>query len=145
MSRETKMLHISLEGGNTDERFLARRAIEFAVKELMPRKRNLSVDLNITDIEGDADGFHMYLDKGEHEIEIQQGLIEEDFVTAIFHEMVHVRQHERGQLKDKGVIKSWKGEDYIGIYDTVDTYMNLPWEEEAYRLQEEIYNKWIQT
>lgn len=139
------MLHISLEGGSGSERLLARRAVEFAVKELMPRKKNIFIELNITDLEGDVDGFHMFLDKGEHEIEIQQGLIEEDFVTAIFHEMVHVRQHERGQLKDKGIVKSWKGTEYISIYDTVDTYKKLPWEEEAYRLQEEMYNKWIQT
>jgi len=139
------MLHISLEGGSTQERFMARRAVEFAVRELMPRKKYLSVDLNITDLEGDVDGFHMFIDRGEHEIEIQQGLIEEDFVSAIFHEMVHVRQHERGELKDKGVIKSWKGEEHITVFSTTDEYMALPWEEEAYRLQEELYDKWIQT
>ena len=138
------MLHISLTGGKGSERLLARRAVEFAVKELMPRKQNLSIDITLTDLEGDVDGFHCFIDKNEHEIEIQQGLIEEDFVTAIFHEMVHVRQHERGLLKDYGIRKSWKGEEYLGIYDTKETYMNLPWEEEAYRLQEEMYEKWIQ-
>jgi len=138
------MLHISLEGGSGTERLLARKAVEFAVKELMPKKKFLSIDLSITDLEGDVDGFHMFLDKGEHEIEIQQGLIEEDFVTAIFHEMVHVKQHERGELKDRGIVKSWKGEEHITAFSTTDEYMALPWEEEAYRLQEEIYNKWIQ-
>lgn len=120
-------------------------AVNFAIKKLMPRKRNLTVEITITDIPGDADAYHCCIDKGEHEIEVQSGLIEEDFMTAVFHEMVHVRQHERGLLKDHGIRKAWKGEEYIGIYDTVDTYMNLPWEEEAYRLQEELYNKWIQT
>ena len=120
-------------------------AVNFAIKKLMPRKRNLNIEITITDIPDDADAYHCCIDKGEHEIEVQSGLIEEDFMTAIFHEMVHVRQHERGLLKDHGIRKAWKGEEYIGIYDTVDTYMNLPWEEEAYRLQEELYNKWIQT
>ena len=138
------MLHISLTGGTDEERFIARRAVEFAVEELMPRKKNLSIDLAFTDLEGDVDGFHMFVDKGEHEIEIQQGLIEEDFVTAIFHELVHVRQHERGQLKDKGIIKSWKGEEHVTVFSTTDEYMALPWEAEAYKLQEEMYTKWIQ-
>lgn len=120
-------------------------AVNFAIKKLMPRKRNLTVEITITDIPDDADAYHCCIDKGEHEIEVQSGLIEEDFMTAIFHEMVHVRQHERGLLKDHGIRKAWKGEEYIGIYDTTETYMNLPWEEEAYRLQEELYNKWIQT
>ena len=124
---------------------MAYDAVNFAIKKLMPRKRNLQIEVSIVDIPGDADAFHCSIDKGEHEIEVQKGLIEEDFMTAVFHEMVHVRQHERGLLKDHGVRKSWKGEEYIGIYDTTETYMNLPWEKEAYKLQEELYEKWIQT
>ena len=124
---------------------MAYQAVNFALKQLMPRKKNIDIEITITDIPGDADAYHCCIDKGEHELEIQTGLIEEDFMTAVFHEMVHVRQHERGLLKDHGVRKAWKGEEYVGIYDTTETYMNLPWEEEAYRLQEEIYTKWIQT
>jgi len=139
------MIVLSIEGGTNKEREMAYEAVNFALKTLMPRKRNIEIEVTITDIPGDADAYHCCIDKGEHELEIQTGLIEEDFMTAVFHEMVHVRQHERGLLKDNGIRKAWKGEEYIGIYDTVDTYMNLPWEEEAYRLQEEIYTKWIQT
>ena len=139
------MIVLEIQGGTNKEQRMAFDAVNFAIKKLMPRKRNLTVEITITDIPGDADAYHCCIDKGEHEIEVQSGLIEEDFMTAVFHEMVHVRQHERGLLKDHGIRKAWKGEEYIGIYDTVDTYMNLPWEEEAYRLQEELYNKWIQT
>jgi len=139
------MIALNIDGGTANERAAAFKAVNFALKYLMPRKKNLTVDINITDIPDDADAYHCCIDKGEHEIEVQTGLIEEDFITAIFHEMVHVRQHERGLLKDYGIRKAWKGEEYLGIYDTVDTYMNLPWEEEAYRLQEEMYKEWIQT
>lgn len=139
------MIVLSIDGGTSKERKMAYDAVNFALKYLMPRKRNIEIEVTITDIPGDADAYHCCIDKGEHELEIQTGLIEEDFMTAVFHEMVHVRQHERGLLKDHGVRKAWKGEEYIGIYDTVDTYMNLPWEEEAYRLQEEMYKEWIKT
>lgn len=139
------MIYISIEGGKQEEHALVHDAFHFAMKELMPRKKNLEIDFKLTDLEGDVDGFHCFLDKGQHDIELQQGLIEEDLVTAVFHEMVHVRQHERGLLKDHGIRKSWKGEEYIGIYDNVETYRKLPWEEEAYRLQEEMYHKWIKT
>ena len=139
------MIVLEIQGGTNKEQRMAFDAVNFAIKKLMPRKRNLTVEITITDIPDDADAYHCCIDKGEHEIEVQSGLIEEDFMTAIFHEMVHVRQHERGLLKDHGIRKAWKGEEYIGIYDTTETYMNLPWEEEAYRLQEELYNKWIQT
>lgn len=139
------MIVLSINGGTGKEQDMAYQAVNFALKTLMPRKRNIEIEVTITDIPGDADAYHCCIDKGEHELEIQTGLIEEDFMTAVFHEMVHVRQHERGLLKDHGVRKAWKGEEYVGIYDTTETYMNLPWEEEAYRLQEEIYTKWIQT
>ena len=139
------MIVLSINGGTGKEQDMAYQAVNFALETLMPRKRNIEIEVTITDIPGDADAYHCCIDKGEHELEIQTGLIEEDFMTAVFHEMVHVRQHERGLLKDHGVRKAWKGEEYVGIYDTTETYMNLPWEEEAYRLQEEIYTKWIQT
>ena len=139
------MIYLEIQGGTNKEQRMAYDAVNFAIKKLMPRKRNLQIEVSIADIPGDADAYHCCIDKGEHEIEVQKGLIEEDFMTAVFHEMVHVRQHERRDLKDHGVRKAWKGEEYIGIYDTTETYMNLPWEEEAYRLQEELYEKWIQT
>jgi hypothetical protein len=142
---ENTMINISIEGGTRREHNLVHDAFNFAMKYLMPRKQNLEVEFEVASIPDDADAYHMCVEKGRHEIEIQQGLGDADIVTAVFHEMVHVRQHERGQLKDYGIRKSWKGEEYLSIYDTVETYKNLPWEEEAYRLQEEMYSKWIQT
>ena len=139
------MIALSIEGGTRKEQRLAYDAVNFALNYLMPRKKNLSIDVNVVDIPDDAEAYHCCVEKNYHEIEIQQGLIEEDFVTAIFHEMVHVKQHERGELKDHGIRKAWKGEEHISIFSTTDEYMELPWEEEAYRLQEEMYTKWIQT
>ena len=139
------MIALSIEGGTRKEQRLAYDAVNFALNYLMPRKKNLSIDVNIVDIPDDAEAYHCCVEKNYHEIEIQQGLIEEDFITAIFHEMVHVKQHERGELKDHGIRKAWKGEEHISIFSTTDEYMELPWEEEAYRLQEEMYTKWIQT
>ena len=139
------MIALSIDGGTNKEQRMVHDAFNFALKYLMPRKKNLTVDISIVDIPDDAEAYHCCIDKGEHEIEIQKGLIEEDFISAIFHEMVHVRQHERGTLKDHGIRKSWKGEEHLGLYSTTDEYMALPWEEEAYRLQEEMYKKWIKT
>ena len=139
------MITFRSSGGSRKEMNMIHDAFWFAIKKLMPRKKNIHIDFTVADIPDDADGYHMCVEKGSHEIEIQKGLIEEDFITAIFHEMVHVRQHERGDLKDLGIRKKWKGEEYLHIFSTTDEYMALPWEEEAYRLQEELYGQWIQT
>ena len=137
------MIYCTVNGGNKKERDLIENAFYFAVSELMPKKQNLDVEIWLTDMpHDDADGYHLHVDKYEHNIELQTGLIEEDLVTALFHEMVHVRQHERGQMKDKGIIKVWDGDEYLSLYSTVDEYMRLPWEAEAYKLQEEMYEKW---
>ena len=140
------MIFCTVNGGSQEERQLIEEAFYFAVEELMPRKQKLDVEIWLTDMPyDDADGYHLHVDKYEHNIELQTGLIEEDLVTALFHEMVHVRQSERCQMKDKGLIKIWNGVEYLSLYSTVDEYMSLPWEAEAYKLQEEMYTKWNNT
>ena len=140
------MIFCTVNGGSQEERKLIEEAFYFAVEELMPRKQKLDVEIWLTDMPyDDADGYHLHVDKYEHNIELQTGLIEEDLVTALFHEMVHVRQSERCQMKDKGLIKMWNGVEYLSLYSTVDEYMSLPWEAEAYKLQEEMYTKWNST
>ena len=107
------MIALSIDGGTNKEQRMVHNAFNFALKYLMPRKKNLTVDISIVNIPDDAEAYHCCINKGEHEIEIQKGLIEEDFISAIFHEMVHVRQHERGILKDHGIRKSWKVEEHL--------------------------------
>jgi hypothetical protein len=137
------MVFCTVNGGTQKERLLTQEAFDFAIKTLMPRKRNLDVELWLKDMdEDDAEGYHCFVDKGEHNIELQKGLSEDDLITLVFHEMVHVKQHERNELKDHGIRKTWKGEEYITVFSTVDEYMSLPWEEEAYRLQEEMLIQW---
>jgi len=133
-----------VSGGTKKQRQIVSDAFDFAMRELMPRKKNLDVEISLRKFDEDADGWHLLIEKGEHEVDLKKDLSTDDLVTALFHEMVHVRQYERGQLKDNGIVKSWEGEEYIYVFSTVDEYMQFPWEEEAYRLQEELWNKWIQ-
>lgn len=138
------MIVHSVAGGTKTERNLVSDAFDFAVKYLMPRKQNLDIDITLKSLEEQTDGYHLFIEKGYHEIELQKGMSKDDLLTALFHEMVHVRQYERNHLKDDGIVKTWKGEEYIYIYNTVDQYKAFPWEEEAYRLQEDMVTKWIQ-
>jgi hypothetical protein len=101
-------------------------AFFYAVKELMPRKKNLDIILYISHLEEvDITGYHIKTDRYTHEIEIECRQNEEDFLTAFFHELVHVRQTERGITSDES-----------------QSYYNRPTEIEAYHLQEELYKKW---
>tara|TARA_B100001115_G_scaffold107817_1_gene79531 strand:+ start:82 stop:504 length:423 start_codon:yes stop_codon:yes gene_type:complete len=133
------MIEYSVEGGTRREREIVENAFCFALRELMPRKRNLEVNFTLRNMEENSDGWHLYLGNGEHEIDIQRGLTETELVTAVFHEMVHLRQYERNQLTDNGFTKGWGGEEYIFVWSTIEEYKAFPWEEEAYRLQETLF------
>ena len=69
-------------------------------------------------------------------IEVNKTMNISMIVRTVLHEMVHVRQFARGELdttiNPKGM--RWKS---ARITDDVD-YMDLPWEKEAYRLEEKL-------
>ena len=70
--------------------------------------------------------------------QIDKRLEGDDFITCVLHELVHVKQQFKGELKEmKGIEKMWKGEVYIGI-----DYLNLPWEKEAYHMQEVLLDEY---
>ena len=121
------MIHINVRGGLKTERQLAELAFWFALHELMPRKKNLDVEIHLINLEEGYTGFqYTGYDLGHYHIEIQKKQDRDDFLTAIFHEMVHVKQDERGE---------YQGEDHLSYYDK-------PSEVEAYKLQEKLLKKW---
>lgn len=129
---------IIVSGGRAKQRQKVTRAAEFAWNYLMPRVRNCFVDITLKKIK-DADGYCLEANDRIFEVEIDKRLKGDDLLTCVFHEMVHVKQGVRNELKDVNYFaKKWKGEEYVNIeYD-----VNHPWEEEAYRLQEEILKAW---
>ena len=58
-------------------------------------------------------------------------LMGDNLLTTVFHEMVHVKQ---------GVRKEWAFDEVV--YKTHEEYINLPWEVEAYELQEVMLEAW---
>lgn len=71
-------------------------------------------------------------------IEIQSGLNEKDYIITLLHEMQHILQHIRGDLRDKRGIRCWKGIDCSEL-----DYENSPWEIEAYQKEKELFNEYI--
>lgn len=65
------------------------------------------------------------IEKGYHEIELRRGMSEDNILTSLFHEMVHVRQSERGMYMDFSL-----------------PYLERPFEIEAYKLQESMFEKY---
>jgi hypothetical protein len=68
----------------------------------------------------------------EFEIEVSKDLSLRDFVTTICHEMVHVKQYARNEMTDTGM--RWKSKRV----PEKTKYYDLPWEKEAYRMQDKL-------
>lgn len=65
-------------------------------------------------------------------------------VECLAHEMVHVRQMATGQLIDLGdnwII--WEGKKYKCLSCDNPDSVNEPFEEEAYRLADDLYEDWL--
>ena len=126
---------VEISGGYKYQRKLCDSVINYTIKKLLPRLRTLEINVELTNILDDATGYCMIGDNNrEFYIEIDKKLNLKDMVLTICHEMVHVKQYVRNEL---------------GINDNHDgqNYFELPYEKEAYRLQEtllkqfkEVYN-----
>ena len=71
------------------------------------------------------------------EIEVDKKLNINELVTTICHEMVHVKQYARNEMTDECVQNgnaTWKGRKV----NPKTVYYKLPWEKEAYKLQDKL-------
>jgi len=71
-------------------------------------------------------------------IEIHNRLSKEDYIKTIFHEMQHLLQHIRGDLRDKRGIRCWKGIDCSDL-----EYSQQEWEIEANQRELDLYEEYL--
>jgi len=124
---------VEVTGGKKYQRDIAQKVVYAMIDTLMPRMRTLDIEVKIRKISGDAVGYCMQEDTNRmFTIDVQKDLSLRDFITTICHEMVHVKQYARNEMNCYG--RKWKTKvisDKVGYYD-------LPWEKEAYRLQDKL-------
>ena len=73
-------------------------------------------------------------------IEIHNQLSVEDYTKTLLHELYHILQHIRGDLRDKRGIRCWKGIDCSEL-----DYSEQKWEIEAKEAEEKLYQEYIKT
>lgn len=83
--------------------------------------------------EGDKDSCYVQIAKVEPNFGMRLSYMQ--MMKTLTHELVHVKQFMRGELTSVGEW-IWKGRAAEGY-----SYENQPWEKEAYKLQEEIFDK----
>ena len=140
------MISIEVTGGKKIERDLMYSLAHFCVKKLMPRKKNLLLDIdirrNLEYNEGLLGGVVDTDDTNTFEMDICHTMSLRKKLLTVAHEMVHVKQFTRKELvhTSKLAVKSWKGKDY---HDS--QYWDCPWEIEAYGRELGLFAMWVEA
>ena len=113
-----------VKGGTKTQRELTENVAMFAIKNLFPKIRKYFILIRLDKFN---DCFEY--DERDYVINIDKKQDRDDFITAIFHELVHVKQYLKNEM------------DNYTFRTTTDYYM-LPQEQEAYSLQEELLKQW---
>ena len=125
-------------GGTKKQRWLIEDITWWFCEKYFKRFKSFNIEIDLCKIPEKVQGWCMEIDKNCSHIQIDKRLEGDDFITCVLHELVHVKQQFKGELKEmKGIEKMWKGEVYIGI-----DYLNLPWEKEAYHMQEVLLDEY---
>ena len=123
-------MFIDFKNTNKKEQKIIEDALWFVKNELLPRHKLDEIEIEmVKDFDIDADCYDT--DDRSFHIRIKKGLNKEDLLTAIFHEFVHIKQHIRKEY------------DLFSIHDENGklAYMDRPYEVEAFKVQEELFEK----
>ena len=72
------------------------------------------------------------------EIELHNQMTPEHYTTVLLHELWHVYQHVMDALKDKHGKRHWRGIDH-----SQTDYENQPWEQQAFQMEEVLFNEYF--
>jgi len=72
------------------------------------------------------------------EIEMHNRMDVQNYTTILLHELWHVYQHVKGDLKDRGEKRYWRGIDH-----SYTDYSDQPWEQEAREMEVKLYNSYL--
>ena len=155
---------VIVSGGTKKQRELVHNITGWFCDKFFNRFKSYNIEFDLIKIKGNVQGWCMDIDKNASHIEIDKRLKGDDFITCVLHELVHVKQQFKKELVElNGKAKRWKNEIHIGIMNFSDMdkieaekirkmaltkdvfvtdYMELPWEKEAYALQETLLIEW---
>jgi len=137
---------IKVCGGLAKQREIAVGVITHCIEQLLPRHRTLWIEAEFKDLSKDEVlGYCYQTDHNFYTLELEKYQIVYDLITTTCHEMVHVKQGVRGELRERNLQQYWKGE----AIKTVMTYNHLgpkvPWEREAWDKQYPLAHGYIRS
>ena len=136
------MLYLETTGYNYSKRRCEDAVNWFIAKYLPKYKLDITVNHRGLAREG-VYGWCTVMDSNsrprEFEIELHNKMNVDLYLQTLFHELWHVYQHVKGNLKDKYGKRLWRGIDH-----TETDYSDQPWEVEARNMEEFLYNEYLE-
>lgn len=133
------MNHVDVTGGKPYQRKRVESVVQFCIKMLMPRMQTLYITVKLKDLKGSAYGYCLCEDNRTFELEIDSKLPLRKLLTTVAHEMVHVKQYARKELKQD---YNWQGKTYS---PEKVSYWDQPWEIEAHGREVGLFVRWAET
>ena len=120
------MCTISSFGGRKKEREIAEKTVAWCIKRLMPRMKTLDIIVEFKAL--DAYGYCMQETGRNYVLSINRNLPLLELVSTICHEMIHVKQYARNELRQVKGKTMWKTRNCSNV-----EYFDAPWEKEAFK------------
>ena len=111
--------------------------VHYCIAKLMPRMQTLDIDVKLTNLKGEAYGYCLSLDKRTFELEIEKKLNLKTLLTTVAHEMVHVKQYARAELKEG----TWQGK----LINPNQSYWDRGYEIEAHGREYGLFVRWAEA
>ena len=143
-------MQVYVEGGTARQRNYVTSLAHFCHKMLMPRMKTLEINIEFNeDMREDGDCGYCVPTEGyvrksprEFDIEINASKSLKTIMETIAHEMVHVKQYARNELRELSDSQfTWCGETVDG---TKIDYFDLPWEIEAHGREAGLFRRWAE-
>jgi len=113
--------------------------VAFAIAKLFPKFKKFTIDVEYESMGRWEYGYAEQYANKYFVITLKDNMSLKNTIMTLLHEMVHVKQYLKGELRLGYKEKVWKGRKWNG-----DDYTNYPWEKEARKLEESLYAEYVE-
>lgn len=141
---------VNIKGGTKAQKKYVKSMVKFSAKKLMPRMKNIEVNLHLKKFVKDSDtyGYALPADDAdpnrprEFDLEINTDTRLRRMLETVAHEMVHVKQYARGELYQSSMTAKHR---WMGKWINKDPeYWDQPWEIEAAGREVGLFVRWAE-
>tara|TARA_Y100000361_G_C11023382_1_gene270832 strand:+ start:243 stop:704 length:462 start_codon:yes stop_codon:yes gene_type:complete len=127
-----------ISGGFQGQRDRVLSVATFCIDEMLPQHRTLDIDIHLDNYEltENVMGSCLHIGGNEFQLNIDKKQKLYDLILTVCHEMVHVKQYARKELKEDYPRTLWFGKTYTDG-------RCYPWELEAWKMQKILAHKYI--